>query len=270
MKKVILTSLIIMMVTASAWALEGDDGRKLSGWHETLNIIGVQNPKKVNWDAVEMEHGVGSTIFVNLEGKNKINLVCGDEFAVLDKNGTDADGATFQMLDPGLDPYVIGGDMAGVDTMADYSIYVRPLGKPGGWATITTCADVLESNLAAFLGADDIDVLNDAGYFGGVCSVEQVGQDVTLRTKGKTTFANVTAELTTIVLQVRVYIDLNDNGQWDEGEPFEIIYVHIPIFDDMLANEYWEYDNHGLKHLQVRIYMWETDVSLNDGPYLPD
>jgi hypothetical protein len=261
MKKIIFASMIVMMVAGLALALVGDDGQKLVGRHETLNIIGVQNPKKVNWDAEEAEHGVGSVIFVNLDGYSKINLVVGDEFAVLDKNGTDNDGATFQMLDPGLDPYVIDGDNAGVDTIADYTIYVRPLGRPGGWANITTCADVLSGPLADFLDAASIKVLNRAGYFGGVCSIEQVGQDVTLRTKGKTTFANVTAELTTIVLAVEIY---------DEGGVYvETVYVRIPIFDSMLENEYWEYENHGLKLLQVRIYPWGTDVSLNDGPFLP-
>jgi len=261
--RMILIALALAMVAGTAWSLVGSDGQKLSGWHETLNIVGVQNPKKVNFDAVEAEHGVGSTIFVNLNDPSKINLVCGDEFAVLDKNGTDNNGATFQMLDPGLDPYVIGGDMAGVDTMADYSIYVRPLGKPGGWATITTCAEVVESGLETFLSATDIHILNDACLWGGYASIEQVGQDVTLRTKGKTTFANVTAELTTIVLAVQI-LDEDENV-------VDTVYVRIPIFDPMLEGEYWQYDNHGLKLLQVRIYMWETDVSAGDGdlPALP-
>ena len=268
MKKVIIASMIVMMFAGLALGLTGDDDHKLSGRHETLNIIGVSNPKKTNMDAVEADHGVGSVIFVNLDGPSKINLVVGDEFAVLDKNGTDADGATFQMLDPGLDPYVIDGNNAGVDTIADYTIYVRPLGKPDGWAKITTCADVVLAELKDFLGKDEITVLNNAGLFGGVCSVESVGQDVTLRTKGKTTFANVTAELTTIVLRVSVWVDANGNDIVDPGE-VEIIYVRVPIFDDILENEYWQYENHNLKLLQVRIYPWGTDVSLNDGPYLP-
>lgn len=271
MKKVIITSLILLMASSSAWALVALDGTKLNGPHETLNIIGVQNPKKVDMDAVDAENGRGSSIFVNLDGPSKICLVEGDEFAVLDKNGTDADGATFQMKDPGLDPYVIGGNMDGVDTLADYTIYVRPLGKPDGYAIITTCATVLEGPLETFLSAADVKVLNRAGAFGGVCSIEQVGQDVTLRTKGKTSFANVTAELTTIVLAVEIYENIGT-----EQDPIysyvDTVYVRIPIFDDLLANEYWEYDNHGLKLLQVRIYPWTTDVSADDGdlPTLPE
>jgi hypothetical protein len=262
MKKTLIASLIVMMFAGLALALEGDDGHKLSGAHETLNIIGVSNPKKTNMDAVESDHGVGSVIFVNLDGPSKICLVEGDEFAVLDKNGTDADGATFQMMDPDLDPYIIG-DEDGADTTSAYSIYVRPLGKPEGWAKITTCADVLLEELGEFLGNDEIEVLNDAGLFGGVCSVESVPVEVTTRHKGKSTFANVTAELTTIVLEVSVWVDANGDDIVDPGE-VEIIYVRVPIFDDILENEYWQYENHGLKLLQVRIYPWGTDVSLND------
>jgi hypothetical protein len=260
--RMILAVLAALMVAGIAWSLEGDDGQKLNGPHETLNIIGVQNPKKVDMDAVEEEHGRGSVIFVNLSGLSKINLVVGDTFAVLDKNGTDNDGATFQMPDPDLDPYVVGEETEDTDTTSAYSIYVRPLGKPDGYAIITTCADVLTGPLADFLGATDVKVLNRAGAFGGQCSIEQVGQLVTTRTKGKTEFANVTAELTTIVLRVQIL-----DGT---GAVIDTVYVRVPIFDDMLENEYWEYDNHGLKLLQVRIYPWGTDVSENDDPALWD
>ena len=107
----------------------------------------------------------------------------------------------------------------------------------------------------------DIKIINKAGAFGGYASVEQVGQDVTLRTTGKNKkgFTNVTAELTTIVLMVEIYDA--------EGFLIDTIYVRIPIFDDLLMNEYWEYDNHKLKLLQVRFYPWGTDVSLDDGSW---
>ncbi len=261
MKRVIVSLAVLAMIVGTAWSLEGTDGQKLVGAHETLNIIGVQNPKKVDFNQAEAEHGYGNTIFVDLNGFSKICLVVGDEFAVLDKNGTDADGATFQMEDPDLDAYVIG-DEDGADTTSAYSIYVRPLGSPKDlpYANITTCATILTSELADFLDAAAVRVLNRAGYFGGQCSLEQVGSEVTTRVKGKTEFANVTAELTTLVLQVEI-LDA-------DGFVIDTVYVRVPIFDDMLANEYWEYDNHGLKLLQVRIYPWGTDVSLGDDAFL--
>jgi hypothetical protein len=179
-----------------------------------------------------------------------------DAFKVLDANGTDADGALFQMPKPGLDPYIVGEE-EGKDIWSDYSIYIRSLGKPGGWANITTCAELVDSTFADLLPGKLVAVLNKAGAFGGFASVEQVGQEITERPKGKSTFTNVTAELTTIVFKVTV--DLDGDGIADE-----IVYVRVPIFDDIIEGEYWEYDNHGLKLLQVWIYDNPTDVSEND------
>ncbi len=218
----------------------------------SLNIIGVPNAK-----AVDMANSSGHVIFVLLNGTSQIKLQEGETYAVLDKNGTDRNGALLQLPDPGLDPYLIGGDLDGVDTLSDYSVFVRPLGKPGGWATITTCADLVDSNFAGLLSGKFLTVLNRECAFGGYASVEQVGQEITLRTKGKTLFQNVTAELLTIVFKVEVELA---NGS------VIVEYVRVPIFDDIIENEYWEYDNHGLKLLQVRFYEVGTDVSLADDP----
>jgi hypothetical protein len=214
----------------------------------SFNIIGVSHDK----DA-DMDDNSGRRIFVPLDGKTKILLSEG-EFAILDANGTDGE-AEFQLPDPGLDPYLVD-DKGKADTMSDYSVYVRPLGKPGGWATITTCADLADSTFAGLLPGNFIKTLNKDCELGGLASVEQVGRDITLRQKGKSTFQNVTAELLTIVFKVDV--ELTDSS-------IITVYVRVPIFDDIIDGEYWEYDNHGLKILQVRFYEFETDVSLSDG-----
>lgn len=213
-----------------------------------LNIIGttVKNDNTLDdWG------GNGHRIFVLLDGKSKINLEEGDDFAVLDANGTDANGATFQLPAPGLDAYIVG-DPGDADVESDYSVFVRPLGKPGGWATITTCADVVDSSFGGLLTGGEINILNDAGELGGTCSIEQVGQDITYRDKGKSSFQNVTAALTTIVFQVEI-LDA-------EGNVIDTVEVRVPIFDDSLENEYWEYDNHGLRILQVQFYDCSTNV----------
>ncbi len=273
MKKVIaITLAVVLLLTLGATAVfarpEGipDDATRLY----KLNIIGVSKDK-----SADMDGNNGKRIFVKLDGKSAIWLQEAvdaegnplpvdhpDAFAVLDANGTDADGALFQMPKPGLDPYVVGkkGD---ADTWSDYSIYIRSLGKPGGWANITTCADLLDSSFADLLPGKFVSVLNRAGAFGGWASVEQVGQAITERPKGKSTFTNVTAELLTIVFKVEVNIGT-------EAEPeIVIVYVRVPIFDDILDNEYWEYDNHGLKLLQVWIYNNQTDVSAGDDDLPP-
>jgi hypothetical protein len=184
---------------------------------------------------------------------------------VLDKNGTDNDGALIALPDPGLVPYIVGEGTTDDDTMSDYSIFVRPLGKPDGYAKITTCAEVVESEFLKYFDKDGVEVLHEAAELGGVASIEQVGEDVTFRNKGKTTYVNVTAELLTIVLKVEVWVDLNSDGLKTSDE-FETVYARIPIFSDILQGEYWEYDNYGLKLLQVRFYpMIYTDVAAGDG-----
>ena len=246
---VILTTLMVLNVgIAFANDTTGNGSPKAKKVY-SLNIIGVPKNK-----TADMDDNSGHRIFVPLDGKAKIELIEGDDFAVLDANGTDGP-AQFQMPNPGLDPYVVG-EKGSADTMSDYSVYVRPLGKPGGWATITTCADLVDSNFAGLLPGKFIKTLNKDCELGGLASVEQVGMDITLRQKGKSTFQNVTAELLTIVFKVEV--ELTDSS-------IITVYVRVPIFDDIIENEYWEYDNHGLKILQVRFYAVETDVSADDG-----
>ena len=253
---VLVVAMVVGMVSTLALGGTAETGNGApSGNHFTLNIIGVSNPKNVN-----MDQSAGGVIFVPLMGKVGIKLFEGADFAVLDKNATDGWGS-LQLPDPGLDPYIVG-DVGDADTMADYSVFVRPLGTPGGYATVTTCADVVQSELLEFLGAQDAKVLNQAAELGGVASIEQVGQTVTLREGGKSTFENVTAQLLTIVLAIA--IDMDGDGVFEST-----VYARLPIFDDMLENEYWEYDNNGLKLLQVRFYPGVvTDVSQTD-LYLP-
>ena len=272
MKRLLIYALVFaMMIAGTAWALESEDGTKLTGKHYNLNIIGVKNPKTADMDS---DHGTGGVIFVNLSGKSKIGLVESgsadapgidpEDYAVLDKNGTDGDGALLALPDPGLDPYIVGQDRTDVDTMSDYSIFARPLGKPLGYAKITTCAEVVESEFLDYFDKDGLEILNEAAYSSGVASIEQVGHDVTFRNKGKTTYVNVTAELLTIVLKVEVWVDLDGDGS-ETPEELEIVYARIPIFSDILQGEYWEYDNYNLKLLSVRFYPIPTDVSANDG-----
>lgn len=277
MRKILIMSLVFALVVGLGTAFAKPEGTPDANRLFKFNIIGMKNPKNVN-----MDQGSGNVIFVNLNGKSQINLVCSDDpdvlemypdleegsFDILDKDATDSGkkdpspGAILALPDPDLDPYVIG-EKGGADTWSAYSIYIRSLGKPGGYANITTCADVLDSPLADWLDRGSLKILNRAGAFGGYASVEQVGQVITQRPQGKSIFTNVTAQLLTIVLEIEVYED--------EALTIllETIYVRIPIFNDMLENEYWEYDNKGLKLLQVWIYDNSTDVSADDETNYP-
>ena len=255
---VLAVALLFSLGSTAVLAAHEEDPRDIEGATRVykFNIIGVDNQK--NNDVMDNN---GKRIFVDLYGASAIYLVEGDDFAILDANGTDDDGALIQLPDPDLDPYIIG-EKGEADTMSAYSIYIRSLGKPEGAASITTCADVTEA-FGAFLSNKEYKIINRLGAYGGFASVEQVAQSITERPKGKSKWYNVTAELLTIVFAGELYDE--------SGNYVKTIYVRVPIFDEMLENEYWEYDNNGLKNLQVWIYDNSTDVSAGDEnlPALP-
>ena len=94
-----------------------------SGAHYNLNIIGMNT--KTN----DIPQNSGRVIFVKIQGNTRILLIEGDDYLVLDQNGTDG-VAEFQLPNPDPD-----GDGTTV-----YSVFARALGKPSGNATMKTCA----------------------------------------------------------------------------------------------------------------------------------
>jgi hypothetical protein len=176
-----------------------------SGPHYNLNIIGVPKDK-----TADMTGNQGHRIFVPLAGKTQILLAEGD-FEVLDANGTDGK-ARFQLPNPDPDN----------DGTTEYSVFARTLGTPGGGASIQTCAtDVATGEL--------------------LCSTETVRVK---RSKGKSTFVNVSSEL------LYIWADLDGDG----------VLEHYNLFNDALQDYFWEYDNDGLKLLQLRFYEVATTV----------
>lgn len=190
-----------------------------NGAHYNLNIIGVPKDKTAS-----MTGNNGHRIFMPLHRKSKIMLIEGDDFAVLDANGTDG-SASFQLPNPDPDG----------DNMTSYSIWMRALGKPGGSAIITTCAD-------ADLGDD---------YY-EVCSAEYLEVE---RQKGKPRFENVSKTLLTILVEEDITFTDGD------GVEQTIKAGRYTIFDEAFEDYFWEYDNQGLKLLQLRFYEVGTDIS---------
>lgn len=275
MKKFILSLLVLVVFAACQKTdpiaeMEGDVAMKsavLIGTHFNLNIIGVKD-KTMDDDIAS-----GHVIFVKLGSEDElatseIHLVEGDDFAVLDKNGTDEDGALFQLPDPGFEPYITELPF-GFDTETDYSVWARPLGKPLTGATITTMADLsdfadyiigkkdsrLFKNIVVDYGIDNITLA------WGVFCPSPVELE---RLKGKQEWQNVTAELLSVVYEVLVtYDEDGDPATTDDIEEL-IFHARIPIFDEMLEGEYWKYDNSGLRLLQLRFYPFGTDVTYDD------
>ena len=137
-----------------------------------------------------------------------------------------SEGETFMVLDAngtdGSASFQLPNPDPNNDGITEYSVWARALGKPGGSSTMTTCA-------------------TDVSTGEEVCSS---GSLVSVRSKGSK-FTNVSRDL------LYIYADLDGDGT-DE---------RYPLFADELEGYYWNYDNNGLKLLQLRFYQLATDVN---------
>jgi hypothetical protein len=221
------------LLSATAGAGTGTTGNGApSGSHYTLNIIGVPKGK-----TADMTGNNGGRIFVLLNGGqdatslngnayntldkvNTIGLVpapAGESFQVLDANATDSTGAVFQLP---------------ADVSTGWTVWARALGTPGGSAIQTTCA------------ASFIDTVAGQIY----CSSDSA---MYFRTKGKSTFADVTNQLLFLTVTVDATVTpglatcLGVTGTQS---------VTVSLFNSCFQNYFWNYDNNGLKLLQLRFY----------------
>jgi hypothetical protein len=208
------------------------------GNHFTLNIIAVAKDKNPT-----MTDSNRHTIFVGLGSKaaqgnviTDIWLQNGYDFKVCDGNGLDAiaydcsgntidqhgrtyGAATFQLpcnTNPDL-VYTDGYGCPGGDVQErSYSVWARALGKPGFEASMMTCA------------------YDEAGAL--YCATDNV---LTLsRTKSRPTWTDATSQLTTLVA------DVDGDGSNET----------VALFADGFEEFFWQYDNKGLKHAQIRFY----------------
>lgn len=174
MRKLLTLTIVLSIALGYGFAFADNEAPK--GAHYNLNIIGVPKGKNAS-----MTDNNGHRIFVSLSGNTKILLREGDDFSVLDANGTDNDGAAFQLPNPDSDN----------NGMTAYSVYARALGKPGGTSTTTTCfTDGIED----------------------YCSIYQM---VLVRNIGKQTFQNVSREL------LYIYVDTDDDGKAERYPLFD-------------------------------------------------
>ena len=134
-----------------------------------FNLLGVPKGKTAS-----MSGDQGKRMFIPLWGNAKIYLQQGP-FDILDANGTDANGATFQLPDPQL----------GDTEYTWYGVYIRPRGTPKGKATLTSCKVVDTEEL---------------------CSTESY---VLVRGTGKPTVANVSKEMLTVCLDLDHIVETN-------------------------------------------------------------
>ena len=228
----------VTFLAAPAFAQTGNGAP--SGTHYNLNIIGIKADDTEDCKKAEMTGSNRHSIFVDIDysdatpteptgiaslnRRNKIFLQEGP-FQVIDGNACDGDEAIFQLPAQAC-------ATATVETVSDcdYDVYIRGLGSPQGEpsAVVTTC------------GIDVADPTNPADDT-FQCSLESV---TVTRSKGKSSFTNVTKELTTLC------IDTFDDGIFD-GQCDD----RVVLFEDDFAQYFWDYDNNGLRLAQLRFYV---------------
>jgi hypothetical protein len=240
-------------------AFAGKGNEAPNGPHFNLNLIGIKEGHEKNMEDCDSGHRIFVKLGKNGSARTDIYLTsCEDffdvdecmDFGVLDCDGTDGK-AGFMLPDP--DP----GDESGCTR---YSVWVRALGSPKDTptATMTACAEWCTE----YEGDECV------GDWIRVCSLESVDLE---RTKGKQIFQNVTKELLTICT-CAAWNDIDGDGVWEPcGEDGDCAttldnedctrYKRIYLFDDDYENYLWQYDNQGIKLVQMRFYY---------EPYCPD
>ena len=165
-------------------------------------------------------------------GKNP-NMAKGGGDVIFVGLGTSSDAVTTKiLLSQAADSEFTVIDKNGTDGEASfalpapgtYTVWARALGTPGGQSKIATCATFIDPT--TFTSTI-------------LCSTDNA---VFVRGKGKSSFRDVTSALTTITLV--------------PGSPAELacatptVSLFVPCLQDFL----WQYDNNGLRLLQVRFY----------------
>lgn len=199
-----------------------------------FNIIGMEKGKKP-----DMTNNDGHRIFVPLTGKTNIymtgdsdpvtsGLQCGNNFDVLDANGTDGSATILAPCDP-LDAQNLDPDVC-------FDVYATPLGTPGGHTNV----DVI----CTFDSCIGCDIDDDSLASGDTCVTGNVDFELAGHS-GKPLKQNITN-----VFRASGCIDLNHSGVCDTGD---IEFNNEWIFNiPALLTYYWDYDNDGNRIVQIR------------------
>ena len=198
-----------------------------SGSHYNLNIIGVPKDK-----TADMNNNDGHRIFVQLNGGSAVGDIVGKNFADISKVNTillaqAPTGESFRVLDANATDRNGAVFQLPPDVSTTWTVWARALGKPRGTADMTTCATVTV-----------IDPLTGVTTQEVVCSLATLHLERTKNAK----FQNVTSYLLSVTLSAT---DATLAGCTS---------TTVGLFDPCLQNYFWNYDNNGLKLLQLRFY----------------
>lgn len=211
-----------------------------TGRHYNLNIIGVPMDKDVPTMTGSNRH----TIFVPLNSGEDVGRQVtltyvtdpedSESFRVLDGNATDDNEAVIQV------PYEYCIDLdAGCEELLSFEVYVRALGKPGPDTGAVVTADC----------AYELSVLDPDGTGEVTCAETlRMGSFEVKRPKKKPTTENITD-----IFRADGCLDIaGETGICDSGD---LEFRNMWIFNIPFLQSYmWDYDNDGLKLLQVRFY----------------
>lgn len=210
-------------------------GKGLNGPHYNLNIIGVPKDKQVP----DMTGSNRHTIFVPLQSGDDVsrkikiyferNMEDPTKFRVKNGNATDDNEATI------LVPWEFCDDpVAGCANLISYNVYAVGLGKPNGYAIVSAECTFSEELV-------DKDDCTDALLMGSF-EVRRTNGG-----KNKPQRKDITD-----VFRATGCLDVDDSGMCDTGD---IAFSDIWIFNiEELLSYMWDYDNNGLKLMQVRFY----------------
>ncbi len=87
---VVFLAMTLLLTMGVGIALAGNGSP--SGFHENINVIGVNNAKNANYTG-----GNGSTIFISRTGSTQFFVYGGNSFAIVDHDGTDGKVGTSAM-----------------------------------------------------------------------------------------------------------------------------------------------------------------------------
>jgi hypothetical protein len=229
MKRLIFSIAIILglIIAAPTFA---QVGQGLSGPHYTLNIIGVPKDKTVPTMTGSNRH----VIFVPLQSGGDVSrqvtiqYIAGDEFQVIDGNATDDNLAIIEV------PSELLGDLC-------YDVYATGLGKPNGNA-IVTAECVIDGPTSGGPG--------DPTFDESCTDLLLLDTFTVHRTNGG---SNKPRRVTiTDIFRATGCIDVNDSGTLDSGD---LCFNNVWVFNiPQLLSYMWDYDNNGLKLMQIRFY----------------
>lgn len=218
MKKLMMFLLFAVLAIVPVYAQDMPNGT-----HYNLNIVGKNHC--AGDDLTGSNRHVIQVLLNYADGSQD-----GQSFVTIDKRNKIflAGGDDFQVLDGNACDGGGAKFMLPSNASVAYTVWARALGKPNGSATITTCA--------VYDPGTPTDPTDDVVY----CSTADNVVTVT-RTAGKPKWENVTRKL------LYVCRDLDGDQACDNNEL-------VPLFDPAYYLYFWDYDNNGLRLLQLRFY----------------